>query len=159
MVNKKQEPNGSTLGFEKQLWATADKMRNNMDAAEYKHVVLGLIFLKYISDSFEEKRKRIIEAGDDPEDRECYSASDIPFKGDKPAFYVPKKARWPFLVENAKRPEIGQLIDDAMDAIEKENPTLKGILPKDYSRPALDKRRVGELIDLIGTIGLGANNL
>jgi type I restriction enzyme M protein len=155
MPKEKKESNGVTLVFEKQLWATADKLRNNMDAAEYKHVVLGLIFLKYISDSFEEKRKRIIEAGDDPEDRECYSASDIPFKGDKPAFYVPKKARWIFLVENAKRPEIGQLIDDAMDSIEKENQSLKGVLPKDYSRPTLDKRRLGELIDVIGTIALG----
>jgi len=147
--------NGHGLGFEATLWQTADKLRNNMDAAEYKHVVLGLIFIKYISDSFEEKRQKLIKSEDDPEDRDCYTASDFPNKGDKPTFYVPQKARWQQLQDKAKLPEVGKLIDDAMELIEKENPTLKGVLPKDYARPSLDKRRLGELIDLIGTIGLG----
>jgi len=147
--------NAHGLGFEHKLWQAADKLRNNMDAAEYKHVVLGLIFLKYIFDSFELKREKLIEAGDDPEDRECYLASDIPCEGDEPAFYVPEKARWQYLQDNAKLPEIGMMIDNAMELIEKENSTLKGVLPKDYTRPTLDKRRLGELIDLIGTIGLG----
>ena len=143
------------MGFEATLWQTADKLRNNMDAAEYKHVVLGLIFIKYISDSFEAKRQKLITSDDDPEDRDCYTASDFPNKGDKPTFYVPQKARWQQLQDKAKLPEVGKLIDDAMEIIEKENPTLKGVLPKDYARPSLDKRRLGELIDLIGTIGLG----
>ena len=147
--------NGHGLGFEATLWQAADKLRNNMDAAEYKHVVLGLIFIKYISDSFEAKRQKLIVSDDDPEDRDCYTASDFPNKGDKPTFYVPQKARWQQLQDKAKLPEIGKLIDEAMEIIEKENPKLKGVLPKDYARPSLDKRRLGELIDLIGTIGLG----
>ena len=151
----KNNSNGANLGFEKQLWAAADKLRNNMDAAEYKHVVLGLIFIKYISDSFEAKRQKLIASEDDPEDKDCYRASDYPNKGDKPTFYVPQNARWQQLQDNAKFPEIGKLVDDAMELIEKENPSLKGVLPKDYARPSLDKRRFGELIDLIGTIGLG----
>lgn len=150
MAKGKKETSGATLGFETKLWAAADKLRNNMDAAEYKHVVLGLIFLKYISDSFEEKRA-LLEAdrskGADPEDPDEYRAENI--------FWVPKEARWPQLQANAKQPTIGKQIDDAMIAIERDNPTLKGVLPKDYSRPALDKQRLGELIDLISTIGLG----
>ena len=130
-------------------------MRNNMDAAEYKHVVLGLIFLKYVSDSFEEKRKLLEASGHDFEDRDFYSANDIPNEGDKSVFWVPQVARWSNLQNHAKQAEIGKIIDDAMEAIETENPSLKGVLPKDYARPALDKRRLGELIDLIGTIGLG----
>jgi len=147
--------NGHGLGFEQKLWSAADKMRNNMDAAEYKHVVLGLIFLKYISDSFEEKRRLLEKAGDDLEDRDFYTANDIPNPGDKGVFWVPKKARWDFLQDHAKQPEVGKFLDEAMESIEKENTSLKGVLPKDYARPALDKRRLGELIDLIGTIGLG----
>ncbi|MBI3051701.1 N-6 DNA methylase [Candidatus Woesearchaeota archaeon] len=142
--------NDHGLGFEQKLWLAADKMRNNMDAAEYKHVVLGLIFLKYISDSFitvYNQLKSDPEQLADPEDKDEYQAERI--------FYVPKQARWQYLQDNAKQPEIGRIIDDAMDIIEKENPSLKGVLPKDYARPALDKRRLGELIDLIGTIGLG----
>ena len=136
------------LGFEGQLWLMADKLRNNMDAAEYKHVVLGLIFLKYISDAFEERRAALAnEEGADPEDRDEYLAGNI--------FWVPKEARWSHLQANAKQATIGKLIDDAMVAIERDNATLKGVLPKDYGRPALDKTRLGELIDLIGTIGLG----
>jgi type I restriction enzyme M protein len=140
--------NGANLGFEEKLWAAADKMRGHMDPGEYKHVALGLIFLKYISDAFEQRREELAkEKGADPEDRDEYLAENI--------FWVPKQARWPNLQANAKQPTIGKLIDDAMVAIEKENPSLKGVLPKDYARSSLDKHRLGEMIDLIGTIGLG----
>ncbi len=136
------------LTFTSKLWQAADKMRNNMDAAEYKHVVLGLIFLKYISDAFSELYQKLSNTkGADAEDPDEYRAENV--------FYVPKKARWDYLQKNAKQPTIGKLIDDAMDEIEKDNSTLKGVLPKNYARPALDKQRLGELIDLIGTIGLG----
>ncbi len=122
-----------------------------MDASEYKHVVLGLIFLKYISDSFQAKYKELEALKEteytDPEDRDEYLAANV--------FWVPREARWEYLQKNAKQPTIGKLIDDAMVAIEKENPRLKGVLPKDYARPTLDKRRLGELIDIIGRIGLG----
>ncbi|MEW6236419.1 MAG: class I SAM-dependent DNA methyltransferase [Candidatus Omnitrophota bacterium] len=142
--------NGANLGFEKELWKMADALRNNMDAAEYKHVVLGLIFLKYISDSFEEKHAQL-EAerahGADPEDQDEYLAENI--------FWVPKEARWAFLQDNAKQSQIGKIVDDAMTAIERDNPTLKGVLPKDFARPSLDKIRLGQLIDLIANIGLG----
>ncbi len=138
------------LELEKTLWQAADKLRNNMDAAEYKHVVLGLIFLKYISDAFDELyehlKASVIETGADPEDKDEYTAERV--------FYVPPSARWKWLQGRAKLPTIGKDIDDAMDAIEKDNPTLKGVLPKDYARPALDKQRLGELIDLIGSITL-----
>ncbi len=140
--------NGALLGFEKKLWSAADKLRGNMDAAEYKHIVLGLIFLKYISDAFEEKRKELEkEPHADPEDKDEYAAENI--------FWVPKKARWTHLQDNAKQPTIGNIVDEAMEAIEKENPSLKGVLSKDYARPSLDKQRLGEIIDLIATIGLG----
>jgi type I restriction enzyme M protein len=138
------------LGFEQKLWAAADKMRNNLDAAEYKHVVLGLIFLKYISDSFEELYNKLKEDSNglaDSEDKDEYLAERV--------FWVPKKARWNYIQDHAKQSEVGKIIDDAMELIEKENNSLKGVLPKDYARPALDKKRLGELIDLIGTIGLG----
>src|SRR3990167_8767174 len=144
---KAKKTNGD-LNFEAKLWQAADKMRNNMDAAEYKHVVLGLIFLKYISDAFSELYQKIAKTkGADSEDPDEYRGENI--------FYVPKKARWDYLQKNAKQPTIGKLLDDAMDEIEKDNATLKGVLPKNYARPALDKQRLGELIDLIGTIGLG----
>ena len=142
--------NGATLGFEATLWAAADKLRNNMDAAEYKHVVLGLIFLKYISDAFEERHNQLLkekDQGADPEDPDEYLSENV--------FWVPKKARWSFLLASAKQPSIGKLVDDAMVAIENDNRSLKGVLPKDYARPTLDKQRLGELIDLIGNIGLG----
>ncbi len=142
--------NGATLGFEQTLWLAADKLRNNMDAAEYKHVVLGLIFLKYVSDAFEEKHAQLLAQkgeGADPEDPDEYRADNI--------FWVPKEARWSFLQANAKQATIGKFIDDAMDAIERDNRSLKGVLPKNYNRPGLDRTRLGELIDLIGTIGLG----
>ena len=147
---KTKNGNGANLGFEQVLWQSADKLRNDMDAAEYKHVVLGLIFLKYISDAFDERYKVLlaeVDQGADPEDPDEYIGGNV--------FWVPKEARWAYLQDNAKQPSIGKLIDDAMVAIERDNPTLKGVLPKDYARPALDKQRLGELIDLIGTIGFG----
>ncbi len=150
MAKNKTNGNGANLGFEEKLWQAADKLRNNMDAAEYKHVVLGLIFLKYISDAFEEKNQFLIREsnlGADPEDPDEYRAENI--------FWVPPEARWGYLQKNAKQPTIGNLIDDAMDGIERDNPSLKGVLPKNYARPGLDKQRLGELIDLVGTIGLG----
>jgi type I restriction enzyme M protein len=141
----------ANLGFEAKLWLAADKLRNNMDAAEYKHVVLGLIFLKYISDSFEEHHAKLIEgegeyAGANPEDKDEYLAANV--------FWVPKEARWSFLQANAKLPTIGKLVDDAMVALERDNPRLKGSLNKNYGRADLDKNRLGELIDLIGSIQL-----
>lgn len=158
-----KKPNGAALGFEEKLWSAADKMRNNMDAAEYKHVVLGLIFLKYISDAFAERHGWLLSEAANPksdyfvkepkarygvaEDRDEYTAESV--------FWVPKEARWDFIRDNAKQPDIGRRLDAAMEAIEKANPQLKGVLSKDYARPALDKQRLGELIDLISTIGLG----
>ena len=143
--------NGTELGFESKLWAAADALRNNMDAAEYKHVVLGLIFLKYISDAFEAKRIEL-EAqkaqGADPEDPDEYRAASI--------FWVPKEARWSHLRANAPQPTIGKTVDDAMSAIERDNPSLKGVLPKDFGRPGLDKQRLGQLINLVSDIGLGS---
>ena len=144
--------NGANLGFERKLWQAADKLRNNMDAAEYKHVVLGLIFLKYISDSFEERHYLLVEdrgEGADPEDPDEYRSNLYGHS----VFWVPKKARFSFIRKDAKQPRIGRMIDEAMELIEKENPSLKGVLHKDYARPTLDKRSLGELIDLIGTIG------
>jgi len=140
--------------LEKKLWASADKLRSNMDAAEYKHVVLGLIFLKYISDTFEEKHRMLeIESQKDkltdPEDRDEYVSENI--------FWVPPEARWEYLQRNAKQPTIGRMIDDAMEVIERDNPSLKGVLPTNYSRPSLDKQRLGELIDLIGSITVGTD--
>lgn len=142
----------STEPFEKQLFKTADKLRKNIDAAEYKHVVLGLIFLKYISDSFEELHGKLHEGlgpyqGSDPEDPDEYKADNV--------FWVPQKARWSYIHSRAKLPEIGTDIDEAMEIIEKENPSLKGILPKVYARPNLDKAALGGLIDLIENIKLG----
>jgi len=138
------------LILERTLWEAADKLRNNMDAAEYKHVVLGLIFLKYISDAFDELYQKLDadkkNTGADPEDKDEYTAEGV--------FYVPPSARWKWLQGRAKRPSIGKDVDDAMDAIEEDNLSLKGVLPKDYARPALDEQRLGELIDLIGSITL-----
>jgi type I restriction enzyme M protein len=145
---KQTAKNGANLGFESTLWQAADKLRGNMDASDYKHVVLGLIFLKYISDVFEERHAALTsEPHANPEDRDEYAAENV--------FWVPKAARWPKLQAAAKQAGIGKLLDEAMLAIEKENPALRGVLPKDYARESLDKRRLGELIDLVGTIGLG----
>jgi len=137
----------ANVGFEEQLWKAADILRGSMDAAEYKHVVVGLIFLKYISDKFEKKYNELLEEGEGfEEDRDEYEAENI--------FYVPKEARWDNIKNNAKDPRIGQIIDDAMILIEKENPSLKGVLDKRYARPEIDKRRLGELIDVISNIKL-----
>lgn len=138
--------------IEKQLWKAADKLRKNIDAAEYKHVVLGLIFLKYISDAFEELYAKLqagegVLAGADPEDKDEYKAENV--------FFVPQDARWAFLQGNAKQPTIGKTVDGAMDAIEKENTSLKGVLPKVYARQNLDPTSLGELIDLVSNIALG----
>ncbi len=147
MAKQKQEES-----IEKALWKAADKLRKNIDAAEYKHVVLGLVFLKYISDSFEELYEKL-KAGEgeyvgaEPEDKDEYKAENV--------FFVPPAARWSHLVANAKLPTIGKLVDEAMDAIERENRSLKGVLPKVYARDNLDSKSLGELIDLIGNIALG----
>ncbi|WP_273249524.1 type I restriction-modification system subunit M, partial [Limnospira indica] len=147
----KQNGNGANLGFEQTLWAAADKMRGHMDAAEYKHVTLGLIFLKYISDAFQERYDDLAARQEtdytDPEDPDEYVGENM--------FWVPQEARWSTIQASAKQPDIGKRIDEAMLAIEKENPRLKGVLPSNYNRPDLDKQRLGELIDLISTIGLG----
>ena len=140
---------GANLGFEAKLWQMADGLRNNMDAAEYKHVVLGLIFLKYISDAFEAKHAELEaqkKQGADPEDPDEYRAASI--------FWVPPEARWKYLKSMAPQPTIGQLVDDAMAAIERDNPSLKGVLPKDYARPGLDKQRLGQIINLVSDIAL-----
>jgi len=147
----KKQPNqqqGANLGFEEKLWRAADKLRSNMDAAEYKHVVLGLIFLKYISDAFNEVHNELKkDPSSDEEDVDEYVSRRI--------FWVPIEARWNFLAKNAKKPEIGKFIDEALDSIEKDNRSLRGVLVKNYARPGLNKQRLGELIDLMGTIGLG----
>lgn len=160
MANNK---NSTDQSLEKKLWSAADKLRKNMDAAEYKHIVLGLIFLKYISDAFEEKHFQLKAVFENPRsdwyikeptaryealnDKDEYRAENI--------FFVPEKARWSYLQSVAKQPEIGKYLDEAMVEIERENPTLKGVLPKVYARPNLDKASLGGLIDLIGTVALG----
>lgn len=131
----------ANLGFEEKLWQMADRLRGSMDSGEYKNVVLGLLFLKYVSDAFKELYEQLkADEWADEEDRDEYAAENI--------FFVPQEARWSFIKDNAKKPEIGQLIDQAMIAIEKENPSLTGVLPKNYARPELDKTRLGETIDL-----------
>ena len=140
----------ATIGFEEKLWASADKLRNNMDAAEYKHVVLGLIFLKYVSDTFMEKHKELMEEDEDfAEDLDAYMAEGV--------FWVPENARWDYIAKHSKQAEIGQIVDNALDLIEKENESLRGVLPKNYSRPELDKRILGEIIDLFTNINVGGS--
>ena len=153
MAKKKSSTSDSSanIGFEAKLWLAADKLRNNMDAAEYKHVVLGLIFLKYISDTFDDHHAKLVAgegeyAGAGPEDKDEYLAANV--------FWVPKEARWANLQAHAKLPSIGKEVDDAMVALERDNPRLKGALNKNYGRADLDKHRLGELIDLIGSIQL-----
>jgi len=162
-ANRSGKSNGATLGFEAKLWQAADLLRNNLDAAQYKHVVLGLIFLKYISDAFEERRDELARLCADPssdyftesaeirhevlEDRDEYRSHNV--------FWVPGPARWEKLRAAATQPEIGRLVDDAMIAIEHENPSLRGVLNKEYARPDLDKQNLGRLIDLVSNIGLG----
>ena len=136
--------------IQSKLWAAADKLRGNISSSDYKYVVLGLIFLKYISDAFDAQYKKAESENYDPEDRDFYLADNV--------FWVPKEARWDYLVASAKQPTIGVLIDDAMDAVERDNPSLKGVLPKNYAREALDKRRLGELIDLFTNITFQPDN-
>ncbi len=139
----------ATTGYEAELWRMANALRGSMDAAEYKHVVLGLIFLKYISDAFEERHAAVLAewGADAAEDRDEYTAENI--------FWVPPEARWTHLKAQARQATIGQLVDDAMTGIERDNPVLKDVLPKDYARPALDKQRLGQLIDMISNIKVG----
>ena len=145
---KKDRDNGANVGFEAQLFLAADKLRKNLEPSDYKHVVLGLIFLKYISIAFEAKHANLLaEDPDAAEDADEYLAENV--------FWVPPDARWSFLQASARQSTIGKLIDDAMQAIETANASLKGVLPKDYNRPALDKIMLGELIDLISGIGMG----
>ena len=149
-AQKTPDKSGATTGYETELWRMADALRGSMDAAEYKHVVLGLIFLKYISDAFEEMHARLeceVAEGADPEDADEYRAKNI--------FWVPLEARWMHLKAQAKQPIIGQLVDAAMTAIERDNPALKDVLPKDYARPALDKTRLGQVVDLVSNIKVG----
>jgi len=157
---KKDGKGTANIGFEEKLWLGADKLRGSMDASEYKHIILGLIFLKYISDKFVERQEWLFKETATPgseyhtanetdrmavaEDRDEYTSENV--------FWVPEPARWQVIKIEAKRPTIGQTIDNAMDLIERENRSLKGILPKNYARPEVDKRRLGELIDLISTI-------
>ena len=165
--NERPAERTGSLGFEAKLWEAADLLRNNMDPAEYKHVVLGLLFLKYIEDAFEERRAALTAAVNDPksdyyiakekdredqleallEDRDEYTAENV--------FFVPPEARWTYLRGQAKQPTIGRALDDAMDKIERENPTLRGVLPQVYALPNLDKHALGQLIDLVSGIGLG----
>lgn len=145
MATQKQQ---KSEPLEKQLWKAADKLRKNIDAAEYKHIVLGLIFLKYISDSFEQQFNKLKEDKfSDPEDKDEYAAENV--------FFVPQQARWSYLQSQAKLPQIGKLVDDAMDAIEAENASLKGVLPKVFARDNLDPASLGQLIDLVSNIALG----
>lgn len=145
MAKSKATKNSADIGFEKQLWDAADVLRGNMDAADYKNVVLGLIFLKYLSDRFDERYQELVAEGyGDEEDRDCYIEENV--------FYVPEEARWAQIASEAHAPEIGQVIDNAMRAIERENDTLKDVLPKNFARPELDKRRLGEVVDLFTNI-------
>ena len=151
MTTQKANANGAVVGYEAELWRMADTLRGSMDAAEYKHVVLGLIFLKYISDAFEETRARL-EAnqhltGASPDDPDEYRADNI--------FWVPAEARWQQVQVQARQPTIGQTVDTAMVAIERDNPSLRDVLPKEYARPNLDKQRLGQLIDMISNIRVG----
>ena len=147
--NSGTDTNSATTGYESELWKMADVLRGSMDAAEYKHVALGLIFLKYISDAFEERHAEVLaEWGEDAaEDQDEYIAENI--------FWVPPVARWGHLKSQTRQPTIGRLIDDAMIAIEQDNPALKDVLPKDYARPALDKSRLGQVVDMVSNIKVG----
>ena len=145
-----REAESAATGYESELWKMADALRGSMDAAEYKHVVLGLIFLKYISDAFEEAYARLEaerDQGADPEDPDEYRAQSI--------FWVPPEARWASLQSQARQPTIGRLVDDAMIAVERDNPALRDVLPKEYSREGLDKQRLGQVVDLVSNVQIG----
>ena len=147
---KQPNKNSATTGYEAELWQMADALRGSMDAAEYKHVVLGLIFLKYISDAFEEKQAQLETEradGADPEDPDEYLAQNI--------FWVPTEARWAYIKASAPQPTIGQIVDDAMVSIERDNPALKDVLPKDFARPVLDQQRLGRIVNLVSNIKVG----
>lgn len=145
-----REINSTTLGYEDKLWQAADKLRGSMDAGEYKHVVLGLIFLKYVSDAFDTKYLELKEDKyADEEDQDEYTSENI--------FWVPKEARWEYIKQYANSPEIGKVIDIAMEEIEKSNTSLKGVLNKNYARPELDKTRLGELVTLFTNLDMGTN--
>ena len=149
-LKNKTSDNGDTTGHEAEYWRMADALRGSMDAAEYKHVALGVIFLKYISDAFEEAHAKLeaeVGEGADPEDPDEYIAQNI--------FWVPPEARWQYLKNQTRQPTIGRAVDDAMIAIERDNPALKDVLPKDYARPALDKTRLGQVVDMVSNIKVG----
>ena len=147
---KNDKKNTADIGFEKQLWDAADVLRGNLDAAEYKNVVLGLIFLKYLSDRFDERYQELVAEGyGDEEDRDCYMGQNV--------FFVPEEARWTNIAQAAHTPEIGQIIDNAMRAIEHENDKLKDVLPKNFARPELDKRRLGDVVDLFTNVQMTDN--
>ena len=146
----KKQDNTISIGFEEIIWRAADKLRGNLSASEYEGVVLGLIFLKYISDKFETKYQELLEDEyADVEDKDEYEAEGV--------FFVPQDARWSVIREASRTPQIGVVIDNALQAIEKENPKLKGILPSNYSRPELDKRRLGDVVDLFTNIKMHAS--
>ena len=145
-----KDRSGAVTGYEAELWEAANRLRGSMDAGEYKHVVLGLVFLKFISDAFEETHavlEQELDQNADPEDRDEYVARNV--------FWVPPEARWPQLAAQARQPTIGQTVDKAMAANERDNPALGGVLRKDYARQALDKQRLGGLVDLVGNIRVG----
>lgn len=145
MAKTKKSDNTAEIGFEEQIWKAADKLRGNIDASEYKNVVLGLIFLKYISDKFEQRYQELIDEGEGfEEDRDEYTYQSI--------FFVPQEARWETIAAAAHTPEVGKVIDNAMRLIESENDTLKGVLPKNFARQELDKRRLGEVVDLFTNV-------
>ena len=147
---KNDKKNTADIGFEKQLWAAANALRGNLDATEYKNVVLGLIFLKYLSDRFDERYQELVAEGyGDEEDHDCYMEQNV--------FFVPEEARWANIAQAAHTPEIGQIIDNAMRAIEHENDKLKGVLPKNFARPELDKRRLGDVVDLFTNVQMTDN--
>lgn len=145
MAKAKKTDNTAEIGFEEQIWKAADKLRGNLDASEYKNVVLGLIFLKYISDKFEQRYQELVEEGEGfEEDRDEYTYQNI--------FFVPQEARWETIAAAAHTPEIGKVIDNAMRMIESENDSLKGVLPKNFARQELDKRRLGDVVDLFTNV-------
>lgn len=145
MANAKKTDNTAELGFEERIWKAADKLRGNLDASEYKSVVLGLIFLKYISDKFEQRYQELVAEGEGfEEDRDEYAFDNV--------FFVPAGARWNVITAAAHTPEVGKVIDEAMREIESENDSLKGILPKNFARQELDKRRLGDVVDLFTNV-------